>query len=118
MDNTESILLSLRRLLVGDELNEAFDMEIIIHANSAFATLHQLGVGPDEVFNITGPNETWDQFLEDKKELNAVKSYLYLKVRLLFDPPTGSLLSVMQEEIKEAEWRLNTAVEFEVEKEG
>lgn len=90
----------------------AFDTDIIVGINSSFGTLFQLGVGPDEAFSITGPEETWDQFLEGKRDLNSVKSYIFIKTKLMFDPPSTSYASDALNKIAEEQaWRLNVAEE-------
>lgn len=109
---SESILHSTKKILGLEADYLAFDMDIILLINSAFSTLHQLGVGPDEGFAIEDDTAEWGDFLEDDYRLNSVKSYVYLKVRVVFDPPTTSfVLSALQEQIKEHEWRLNVVVE-------
>lgn len=96
-------------MLPGDT---AFDVTTKIHINTVFTTLTQLGVGPLEGFMIESGSETWDQFFTDKR-LNAVKSYVYLRVKLLFDPPTtGFTTSSYERQIAELEWRLNAEVDF------
>lgn len=107
---TESILNSIKKLLGITAEYEHFDPDITMHINSVFVILNQLGVGPDTPFSITGDSETWDQFIDEAK-LNMVKSYMYLKVRLLFDPPTGSVQDAIKNQIAELEWRLNVAVD-------
>lgn len=109
----DSILESIKKLLGIDSEYTVFDTDIIIHINSAFMILNQLGVGPKEVFEITGKDETWDSFLGDRLiDLSAVKSYIYLKVRSMFDPPTNSFaVDAMDRQIKEYEWRLNVQAE-------
>lgn len=108
----DSILTSVKKLLGIDESYTHFDADIIIHINSVFAILNQLGVGPLEGFQITGPEETWNQFLADDKLLNDVRTYVYLKVQLAFDPPT--IAAVIESKTKlasELEWRINVAAE-------
>lgn len=90
----------------------AFDDITTIHINSVFLTLTQLGVGPAEGFAIESGDETWDQFFQDKR-LNAVKSYVYLRVKLLFDPPaTGFTLASYERQISELEYRLLAEVDY------
>lgn len=109
----DSILDSIKKLLGITEEYKHFDPDIIIHINSAFFTLNQLGVGPDEPFKIEDNSDTWDDFVSGQN-VEAIKSYIGLKVRTLFDPPTNSaLLSAMNEQIKEFEWRLNVQVDPE-----
>ena len=109
----DSILTSIKKLLGITEEYKQFDPDIIIHINSVFLTLKQLGVGPEKVFAITGEYETWDQFLpEDNPNFEAVKSYMHIKVKLLFDPPTSStVMEAMNQMAKEYEWRLNVEAE-------
>lgn len=111
----ESILTSIKKLLGIAEEYEHFDADIIMHINSVFMILAQLGVGPSGGFSIDDETATWTDFLgDDIDKLSAVKTYIYMKVRLVFDPPTGSaLLDSMKESIKEYEWRLNIASESE-----
>lgn len=104
----ESILNSVKKILGIAPDYDAFDTDIIIHINSVFATLHQMGLGPDEGFMIEDETTEWGDFLLDDMRLNLVKTYIYLRVRVLFDPPTtGFTLTAIQEQIKEFEWRLN-----------
>lgn len=106
---TDSILNSTKKVLQVAADYTAFDLDIIMHINSAFATLNQLGVGPAEGFMIEDDTPVWEDFLGTDSRLNSVKSYVYQKVRLLFDPPqTGFLVTAIQEQIREFEWRLNT----------
>ena len=108
----ESILTSIKKLLGIAEDYEAFDTDIMIHINSVFMILTQLGVGPAKGFRITGPYETWEEFVSDGIVADAVKTYVYLKVRLLFDPPTSSaVMDAINRSISEYEWRLNVAAE-------
>jgi hypothetical protein len=99
----------MRKLLVGGEEDASFDTDIIIHINSVFFILNQLGVGPETGFFITGTDELWSAFLVEKRDIEAVKTYVYLKVRLIFDPPTSAfVVEAMERQIREFEWRLNT----------
>lgn len=108
----DSILQSVKKTLGLDAEYTAFDHDIILHINSTFGTLHQLGIGPANGFLIVDSSSTWDEFLGDNTPLNSVKTYMYLKVRLLFDPPTLSfLITAIEEQIKELEWRLTVARE-------
>lgn len=108
----ESILISTKKILGLDANYTAFDMDVIIHINSTFATLHQLGIGPIDGFMIEDGVPTWDDFLSGDKRLNSVKTYVYLKVRLLFDPPATSFaITAIQDQVREAEWRLNVVRE-------
>jgi UDP-N-acetylglucosamine transferase subunit ALG13 len=104
----ENILASIKQMIGSEPDYRHFDKEIIMAINSAFAILFQLGVGPqDKPYMIMDGSETWDEFMDDG-QLELVKSYVALKVQTLFDPPTSSfLLSNVNEQIKEFEWRLN-----------
>lgn len=108
----ESILNSIKKLLGITEEEKHFDEDIIMHTNSVFSTLTQLGVGPPEGFSIEDDLNSWDEFIPDTTKLQSVKSYIYLKVKLLFDPPlNASVLGSMERTISELEWRLNVAGE-------
>lgn len=107
-----SILTSVKKLLGIAEDYDEFDTDIIIHINSVFVTLQQLGVGPDEGFSISDSSTTWSDYLSDNKLLNNVISYMGLKVKMLFDPPTNSsILSSYERTIQELEWRINVMVD-------
>lgn len=109
---TSSILLSVKKMLGLDKDYDIFDPELAIYINTVFGTLHQLGVGPEDKFTITGDSELWDDFLTEGEEIEEVKSYMYLRVRLLFDPPSSSfVLASFKEQIKELEWRLQCKAE-------
>lgn len=108
----ESILNTIKAMLGPDSAYEAFDTEIIIHINSTLSTLAQLGVGPRKGFRITGANETWQDFIGEDVDLESVKTYIYCKVKMLFDPPSNSfVMKALEETCKELEWRLNVAVD-------
>lgn len=108
MQDTESILTSVKKLLGITEDYTVFDTDLLIHINSVFLTLSQLGVGPKGGFVITSKDETWGDYMSAGALLNAIKSYVYLKVRLLFDPPSSSSVSdSMRNMISELEWRIN-----------
>lgn len=105
----DSILTSVKHALGLDEAFGAFDQDIIMHINTALFTLAQLGVGPENAYQITDDKQEWSSFLEGRSDINAVKSYIYLKVRLLFDPPSTSfVIDAMNKQIAEFEWRLTT----------
>lgn len=108
----ESILITIKKMLGLEPDYSPFNTDIIIHINSVFMILRQLGVGPENGFSITGTDETWSDYLEDISLLEAVKSYIYLKVRIIFDPPSSSsVMDAMQKQIAEYEWRLNVQVD-------
>lgn len=104
----DSILTSIKKLLGIAEDYKHFDTDLIMHINSVFMVLTQLGVGPPEGFIIEDDSAIWEDFIEDSTKLQAIKSYMYLKVKLLFDPPLGSaVMESMNRMISEFEWRLN-----------
>lgn len=104
----ESILNSVKKVLNVPATQTVFDTDIIMHVNSALAIMTQLGVGPDNGFMITGPDETWSQFIGDDLVLNLVKTCIYLRVKLVFDPPATSFgLQAMERQITEHEARIN-----------
>lgn len=109
----ESILTSVKKLLGITPECTNFDSDIIMHINSVFLILNQIGVGPSKGYRITDEFNTWDEFIpEDNPRLEAVKSYMYMKVKLLFDPPSSS--SVMESTnrlLSELEWRIYTEVD-------
>lgn len=112
---TESILNSIKTTLGLADDYTAFDQEIILHINSVLGTLNQLGIGPDDGFAITDDTQTWEEFLGAgpdgnpvEKRYNPVKSYVSIRVKLLFDPPqVGYVLTAMEKMKEEAEWRIN-----------
>ena len=108
----ESILNSIKKLLGIAEDYDYFDSDIIMHINSVFATLTQLGVGPEDGFSIDDESEKWEDFLPEERMLHSVKSYMFMKVKLMFDPPLSSaVIECTKEQIKELEWRLQVAVD-------
>lgn len=110
VDAKDSILISIKKLLGISKDCTDFDTDIIIHINTTFMILNQLGVG-EEGFQIEDNSSTWDEFV-NLEQLSAVKSYVHLKVKLLFDPPTNSfLVDAINESIRELEWRLNVKAE-------
>lgn len=103
-----SILTSTKKILGLAEDYTAFDLDVITHINAVFGTLNQLGIGPELGFMIEDASKTWDDFLDNPLLLNPVKSYVYLRVKLLFDPPQTSFhINAMNEQIQQLEWRLN-----------
>lgn len=108
----DSILTSIKKLLGIAEDYEHFDQDLIIHINSVLSILTQLGVGPSEGFSIEDENATWNDFIPEDKRLSSIRSYVYMKVKLLFDPPlSSSVMESMNRMISEFEWRLNVAAE-------
>lgn len=108
----DSILTTIKKLLGIVEDYTDYDVDIITHINSVFATLSQVCPLLPSGFMITGKEETWADYLEDSEEpasLNFVKTYVYQKVRMAFDPPTGGVLDALKESINELEWRLSVS---------
>lgn len=102
----DSILGTIKQMIGGSaEGYDHFDTDIIVHINTALNILNQLGVGKDG-FMITGDAETWADFCDDVN-LNMIQTYVYLRVRMLFDPPQGSLANSISDTIDMLEWRLN-----------
>lgn len=110
-----SILTSTKKVLgIADDYT-VFDLDIITHINAAFSILNQLGIGPVEGFMIEDKSDFWDDFVAPTVQLNLIKTYVFLKVRMLFDPPTTSyLLDAMKSQVEEYEWRLSTMREWEL----
>ena len=107
-----SILTSIKKMLGVAEDYTEFDEDIITHINSVFLNLTQLGVGPEEGFMIEDNTAVWEDFIDNSIQLQAVKTYMYLKVKLLFDPPlSSSVTESFTRMIAELEWRLNVAVD-------
>lgn len=114
----DSILTSIKKLIGIAEEYEHFDDDLILQINTVFMTLKQLGVGPSEGFEIQNDSATWNQYIDVEKEpekitlLSAVKTYIHLKVKMVFDPPlNGSVAESIKQMISELEWRLNHEVE-------
>ncbi|MBR5862155.1 MAG: hypothetical protein IKZ08_02385 [Bacteroidales bacterium] len=104
----DSILKSIKNQLGIADDDASFDDEVSQHINSAFADLSDIGVGPSEGFTIDGPDTIWEEFVEDANVLSSVKDFVYLTVKLVFDPPTqAALLSSMERRLAKLEWRLN-----------
>jgi hypothetical protein len=109
----QSILLSTKKVLHIGPDDESFDLDIMTHINSAFSDLHDLGVGPDEGFTIEDDTVDWEDFPSaDKVQLNRIKTFVFLKTKLAFDPPQmAHLLSSMERQLEQTTWRLNVARE-------
>ena len=108
----ESILTSIKKLLGIEDEYTQFDSDLVMHINTVFLNLTQLGVGPSEGFMIEDDAAVWEDFIGDSTQLQAVKTYVYLKVKLLFDPPlSSSVIDSMNRMISELEWRLNVVVD-------
>ena len=111
----DSILTSIKKMLGITEEYTMFDIDLTMHINSVFMILTQLGVGPSDGFFIQDKFDSWSDFVPDTKKIDLIKSYTYLKVKLLFDPPLSSaVIESMNRQISEFEWRINAAVDKEV----
>ena len=109
----ESILTSTKKILGLDRDYTAFDLDVITHINAAFSILSQLGVGPEGGFSIIDDTTLWTDYSVPADQLHLVKTYMFLKVRSTFDPPTTSfLIEATEKQIKEYEWRLNIFREY------
>lgn len=107
----DSILDSVKKMLGIEKEYTHFDPDVIIHINTTFMNLQQIGVGPKNGFSITDSSSKWVDYIVEES-LEAVKTFIYLKVRLIFDPPTNAfLVDAMERQVKEIEWRLNVQVE-------
>lgn len=104
----DSILTSIKKLLGIAEDYTHFDTDIIIHINSVFSILTQLGVGPADGFFIMDDSAVWSDYIQDDAAIQMVKTYVYLKVKLIFDPPANSFVTTsIEKSISELEWRLS-----------
>jgi hypothetical protein len=108
---TDSILNSIKKLLMIADDDHAFDVDLIIHTNTFLQRLRQIGVG-DPSFQLTNETQTWKDFLTDVSKFAQAKTYVYMRVRLLFDPPSNaSVIKSYEENIRELEWLLNVDAE-------
>lgn len=109
----DSILTSIKEMLGIAKEHNYYDSVLIRHINSVFMILTQMGVGPEEGFIIYDDESVWSDFVSEEENLEAVKSYVYHRVHLAFDPPSSStLIEATNRIINELEWRLYTASEF------
>lgn len=107
-----SILRTVKRLVNVELDYDAFDEELILHINSVFGNLHQIGVGPETPYSIVDDKNLWTEFISGEENINSVKTYMGLKVRLIFDPPSTSFgIEAMKKNAEEFEWRLQIASE-------
>lgn len=108
----ESILITIKKKLGLSKDYDAFDTDVITNINSSLMILGQLGVGQSTGFRITGPDETWSNFIGDRIDLEGIKDFIYMKARIVFDPPSSAAaLQALKEEVKELEFRLNVQVD-------
>ena len=104
----QSILKTIKKLLGVSPDDSNFDTDIVMHINTVISALTQLGVGPKKGFRIESEKELWSDLIGSDKLLQMVTSYIYLKVRLIFDPPSSStVIQAINDQIKEYEWRLS-----------
>lgn len=109
---SDSILNSIKKTLLLSENVNDFDISILMHINSALSTLTQIGVGPSQGFEVENSEQVWSDFIGNDNRLNSVRTYIYLRVRLLFDPPNTSFaIEAIKQEIQQLEWRLNVVRE-------
>ena len=109
----DSILLTIKEMLGLSKTYPAYNTDVIRNINGSLFILMQNGVGPNTGFRITGESETWKDLVGDRKDLDAVVNYVYIKARIVFDPPTSSaVLQALKEEAAEYLYRINTQVEF------
>lgn len=108
-----SILDEIKKMLgLASDYTE-FDQDVVVHINTAIMALQQMGVGISDPFYITGKEQIWDEFLDGHEDLEAVKTYIYLRVRMTFDPPTSSaVIDAMNRTMSELEWRLNVRADI------
>lgn len=105
---SNSILTTVKKLSGIEAEYDHFDTDLVIFINTTFMTLNQLGVGPEEGYSISGVEETWEDYLKEQKNLEAVKAYVSLQAKLFFDPPSSSaLIEAMERQITQIEWRLS-----------
>jgi hypothetical protein len=109
---TNSILHDTKQMLGQEFDDDTFDLDIKNHINTVFFNLNQIGVGPSDGFEITDATTLWSAYIGATKNLNAVKSYIYIRVRLMFDPPTnGFLVTSLEKQADKLEWTLSVEVE-------
>lgn len=109
---TDSILVSIKKMLGLDDEYTPFDTDVLVHINAAFMTLCQMGIGPKEGFSVTDYDQTWSDFLTNKVMLGSVKTWVYLQVKMLFDPPTNSfVMDAYKTQAEQILWRLNVQAE-------
>lgn len=112
-DIFSSILLTIKKLIGLDKDYGPFDIDMIVAINSSFMILNQLGIGPDKPFTITDDSQTWKDFFGDEEIFALAKSYIYLRTRLLFDPPSSGVLhEAVERQISEFEWRMHVQADY------
>lgn len=109
----ESILGTIKKLIGIDKTYEVFDLDLIVAINSSFMILNQLGIGPDKPFSIKDASSTWKDFFGDEDIFALAKSYIYLRAKLLFDPPSSGVLhEAVERQISEFEWRMHVQADY------
>src|SRR5699024_10648602 len=112
-DIVDSILDDIKKMLGLSSDYTVFDKDIIIHINTAIMALQQMGVGVSYAYYVQNARDRWDDFLNGHEDLEAVKTYIYLRVRMAFDPPTSSaVIDAMSRTMSELEWRLNVRADI------
>lgn len=105
---SESILNSIKKVLGIDPSYDVFDVDILMHINSVFADLHQIGAAPNPPIKVMDETTVWDDFIQGKENVDMVQTYVALRVRLLFDPPTSAYgIDSLQKQADKLEWRLS-----------
>ena len=108
----DSILVTIKKMLGLDDEYTPFDMDVIVHINAAFMTLCQMGIGPKEGYEVSDYDQTWSDFLTNEVMLGAVKTWVYLQVKMVFDPPSNSfVMDAMKTQAEQILWRLNVQAE-------
>ena len=109
----DSILNTIKKLLGIDADDDSFDVDITIGINAAIFNLSQMGVGPNNSFILTSVDQKWSDYMgTNVVNLESIKKYLYLKTKMVFDPPTNStVIESINNTLKEIEWRMMLAVE-------
>ena len=114
-----SILETIKKLIGIDKDYGVFDIDLIVSINSSFMILNQLGIGPDKPFSITDASATWKDFFGDEEVFALAKSYIYLRTKLLFDPPSSGVLhQAVERQISEFEWRMHVQADYNDSKSG
>lgn len=116
MIDNDSILISIKKLLNIDPIDTAFDSDLVMLINGEFMTLLQIGIGPEAGYSISGPDDQWLDFSSNQRLIEAVRTFIYLRVRMIFDPPASSVVAdAINNRIAELEWRLNHQAEGDAE---
>lgn len=108
-----SILETIKKLIGIDKDYDVYDIDLIVSINSSFMILNQLGIGPETPFSITDSSSTWKDFFGDEEIFALAKSYIYLRSKLLFDPPSSGVLhEAVERQISEFEWRMHVQADY------